>query len=81
MPTPARSVSQFSKGQILMYSNMNRSTKSQNISRLDAFLVRNAAQGGSATLDSGNNKARRSPKAAKGRAVGFPDGRAVFFKA
>jgi hypothetical protein len=64
-----------------MYTNMNRSTKSQNIARLDAMLIRHAAQGGSATLDSGNSKARRSPKAAKGRAVGFPDGRAVFFKA
>lgn len=64
-----------------MYSVMNLKSKSQNISRLDAFLVRNAAQGGSAVLNSGNSKARRSPKAARGRAVGFPDGRAVFFKA
>jgi len=69
------------KGQFRMYSNMNLKSKSQNLARLDAFLQRNAAQGGSATLDSGNNKARRSPKAAQGRAVGFPDGRAVFFKA
>jgi hypothetical protein len=64
-----------------MYSNMNQKTRSQNIARLDAFLVRNAAQGGSATLDAGNSKARRSSKTGKGRAVGFPDGRAVFFKA
>lgn len=64
-----------------MYSNMNLKSKSQNLARLESFLIRNANAGGSATLDSGGNKAKRSKTNASGRAVGFPDGRAVFFKA
>lgn len=63
-----------------MYSNMNLKSRSQNLARLTAFLVRNSLEGGSSSLDSGMYKARRTLKA-QGRAVGFPDGRAVFFKA
>ena len=63
-----------------MYSNMNLKSRSANLARLTAFLVRNSNEGGSSILDSGKYKATRSPKA-QGRAVGFPDGRAVFFKA
>ena len=63
-----------------MYSNMNLKSRSANLARLTAFLVRNSNEGGSPHLDSGMGKATRSPKA-QGRAVGFPDGRAVFFKA
>lgn len=63
-----------------MYSNMNLKSKSANLARLAAFLTRNSNAGGSVILDSGASKAKRSAKA-EGRAVGFPDGRAVFFKA
>ena len=58
---------------------MNLKSRSANLARLTAFLVRNSNEGGSPHLVNVLD-VLASPKA-QGRAVGFPDGRAVFFKA